>query len=194
MADPWLIGVCTAGLLALWSGRANLRAAARLVVIAVSLFLAFKAAMFALAIRRTDTQLTGPGATEARWGSLTEWFVYERTADAVRSTRISSSGAPTVVVMSEPVVSGAPLVDASRALDTVRNFLAVHEFAFPIVQPEDGERISVLWSDLRYCARPSTQGAIACGVWAGGVFDRHGRALTQEVKVGPLVQTRRPPG
>jgi membrane-bound metal-dependent hydrolase YbcI (DUF457 family) len=194
MADPWLIGICMVGLLALWSGRAHLRTAAQLVVLAMSLFLAFKAAMFAFAISRTDIQVTGLEAIEARWGSLTEWFVYERTPDAVRSTRISSSGAPTVVVMSEPVVSGAPLVDASRALDTVRNFLAIHEFAFPIVQPEVGERTSVLWSDLRYCAPASTQGSIGCGVWAGGVFDRNGRALTQAVKVGPLVQTRRPPG
>ena len=85
-------------------------------------------------------------------------------------------------------------MDASRALDTVRNFLAVHEFAFPVVQSEDGERTSVLWSDLRYCTPASTPRAIECGVWAGGVFDRSGRAVTQEVKVGRLVQRRRPPG
>ena len=194
MADPWLIGICVAGVLALWSGRAHLRTAARLVVITMSLFLAFKAAMFVVAIRRTDTQLTGPSAIEARWGSLTEWFVFDRTPDAVRAMGINSSGAPTVVVMSEPVGSDSPLVDASRALDTVRNFLAVHEFAFPVVRPEGGERTSVLWSDLRYCAPTAAPGSIACGVWAGGVFDRNSRALTQEVKVGPLVQTRRPPG
>jgi hypothetical protein len=59
---------------------------------------------------------------------------------------------------------------------------------------EDLDRISVLWSDLRYCGPASTPNLVSCVVWAGGVFDRNGRALTQEVKVGRLVQTRRPPG
>jgi len=119
--------------------------------------------------------------------------VFERTPDVIRSTGISSSGAPTVLVMSEPIRPGSALVDASRALDTVRNFVAVHDFAFPVVTPADEGQTSVLWTDLRYCGR-APDGSIGCGVWAGGVFDRDGRALTQEVRVGPLVQTRRPPG
>jgi hypothetical protein len=192
MADPWLIGICIAGLLALWPGRARIRTAARLVVVAMSLFLAFKAATFALVIRRTGIQITAANAVEARWGSLTEWLVYERTADAIRSTAISTSGSPGSLVISEPVGPHSSLVDASRALDTVRNFLAVHEFAFPAVHT-DGDRTSVLWSDLRYCAPSATQRALTCGVWAGGVFDRNGRALTQEVKLGPLILTRPAP-
>jgi len=67
MADPWLIGICVAGMLAWWPGRAHLCTAARLVVIAMSLFLAFKAAMLALAIRRTDAPMKDPSAIEARW-------------------------------------------------------------------------------------------------------------------------------
>ena len=73
------------------------------------------------------------------------------------------------------------------------NFLAVHEFAFPVVADEADGRTSVLWSDLRYCTPGSTPGSLACGVWAGGVFDRSGRAVMQEVKAGQLVQIRRPP-
>ena len=45
MADPWLIGICVAGLVALWRGVVPRRAAARLVLVAVTLFLTFKAAM-----------------------------------------------------------------------------------------------------------------------------------------------------
>jgi hypothetical protein len=193
MADPWLIGICFAGLLALWPGRVHIRTAARLVVVTMSLFLAFKAATFALAVYRTDIRMTAANAVDARWGSLTEWLVYERSSEAVRSTAISSFGSPGALVISEPVGPPSSLVDASRALDTVRNFLAVHEFAFPAVQT-DGDRTSVLWSDLRYCAPSAAQRASACGVWAGGVFDRNGRVLTQEVKLGRLIQTRRPPG
>lgn len=194
MADPWLIGICVAGLLAWWPGRVHTRAAARLVVVTMSLFLAFKAAMFVLAIGRSDIPLTVPSAIEARWGSLTEWSVYERSADTIRSVRMSSWGRTGAVVMSRSVPSGSSLVEASRALDTVRNFLEVHEFAFPVVEAEGLDRISVLWSDLRYCAPASAPNLVSCVVWAGGVFDRSGRALTQEVKVGRLVQTRRPPG
>jgi membrane-bound metal-dependent hydrolase YbcI (DUF457 family) len=194
MADPWLVGICAGGLFALWRVRVPMRAAARVVLVTISLFLAFKAAMLAMALSRTDIIPAVPGALEARWGSLVEWTVYRRSADTVRSVRISSSGAPTVVVMSTPVPSGSALVEASRGLDTVRNFLEVHEFAFPVVEPEGLDRISVLWSDLRYCGPASAPNLVSCVVWAGGVFDRSGRALTQEVKVGRLVQTRRPPG
>ena len=57
MADPWLIGICIAGLLALWAGpRRHMRTAARFVVVTMTLFLGFKAAMLALAMRRTDIQ------------------------------------------------------------------------------------------------------------------------------------------
>ena len=194
MADPWLIGICAGGLFAVWRVRVPMRTAARLVLVTMSLFLAFKAAMLAMALSRTDISPAVPGALEARWGSLAEWTVYRRSADTVRSVRISSSGAPSVVVMSQAVESASPFVGPSRELETVRNFLAAHDFAFPVVEPEGLDRISVLWSDLRYCGPASTPNLVSCVVWAGGVFDRSGRALTQEVKVGRLVQTRRPPG
>ena len=194
MADPWLVGICAGGLFALWRVRVPMRTAARLVLVAISVFLVFKAAMLAIALSRAGISPAAPGALEARWGSLAEWTVYRRSADAVRSIRISSSGAPTVVVMSQAVESASPFVGPSHELETVRNFLAVHDFAFPVVEPEGLDRISVLWSDLRYCGPASTPNVVSCAVWAGGVFDRSGRALTQEVKVGRLVQTRRPPG
>jgi membrane-bound metal-dependent hydrolase YbcI (DUF457 family) len=194
MADPWLVGICAGGLVALWKFRVPMRTAARLVLVTISLFLAFKAAMLTMALSRSDIKPSVPGALEARWGSLAEWTVYSRSADTVRSFRISSSGAPSVVVMSQAVESASPFVGPSHELETVRNFLAVHDFAFPVVEPEGLDRISVLWSDLRYCGPASTPNLVSCAVWAGGVFDRRGRALTQEVKVGRLVQTRRPPG
>jgi len=194
MADPWLVGICVGGLLALWRVRIPMRTTARVVLVTISLFLAFKAAMLATALSRTDIIPAVPGAVEARLGSLAEWTVYGRTADTVRSVRISSSGAPSVVVMTQAVESASPFVGPSRELETVRNFLAAHDFAFPVVEPEGLDRISVLWSDLRYCGPASTPNLVSCVVWAGGIFDRSGRALTQEVKVGRFIQTRRPPG
>jgi membrane-bound metal-dependent hydrolase YbcI (DUF457 family) len=193
MADPWLIGICVAGVAALWPGRAPARTVARVVLSTMMLFLVFKAVMFALAIRRTNVQLIEPSAAEARWGSLKDWRVFDRTRDAVRSTAVSSSG-DSAIEMSVPVEPSSPLVEAARSLDTVQNFLAVHEFAFPVVAAVDNGRTSVLWTDLRYCAPATTDGSLVCGVWAGGVFDSGGRVVTREVRVGPVVQTRRPPG
>jgi membrane-bound metal-dependent hydrolase YbcI (DUF457 family) len=194
MADPWLVGICAGGVFALWRVRVPMRTAARLVLVTISVFLAFKAAMLAMALSRADVIPAVPDALEARWGSLAEWTVYGRSADTVRSVRISSSGAPSGVVMSQAVESASPFVARSHELETVRNFLAAHDFAFPVVEPEGLDRISVLWSDLRYCGPASTPNLVSCVVWAGGIFDRSGRALTQEVKVGRLIQTRRPPG
>jgi membrane-bound metal-dependent hydrolase YbcI (DUF457 family) len=193
MADPWLLGICVAGLVAVWPGRAQARTAARLVLGAMTLFLVFKASMFAVAIRRTNIQLTEPSAIEGLWGSLTDWRIYERTPDAVRSTAISSASQSINVLMSVPLEPDSPLVTSSRALDTVENFLAVHEFAFPVVTSVGDGQTSVFWTDLRYCAPAAPDGSIGCGVWAGGVFDSSAHALKQEVKVGLLVQTRQLP-
>ena len=197
MADPWIIGLCVAGLLALQPGRLPMRTSARLVVISVSLFLTFKAAMLAAALVRTGVVPAMPTAVEARWSSLSEWTVYGRSAGIVRSVAISSSGVPPVPLLAQTIESDSPLVASSRGLDTVRNFLAVHEFAFPVVAVDGGDHISVLWSDLRYCApapAAGSQGSMRCDIWAGGIFDRGGRVLRQEVRVGRFVQTRPPPG
>jgi hypothetical protein len=79
-------------------------------------------------------------------------------------------------------------------LDDVRNFLDVHEFAFSDETADDGGRISVFWSDLRYCW-PAAHGetwrpARNCGVHVGGVFEADGRPITQEIRIGGFVQRR----
>jgi membrane-bound metal-dependent hydrolase YbcI (DUF457 family) len=193
MADPWIIGICMAGVIAALStgsSGASRRGAARWVIVTLTLFLAVKAAMFGLAIHRADLHSGGPRAVEARWGSLTEWFVFERSDGGVRASSITAAGGPPVVVMWQPLEAESALVQSSRALDAVRNFLAVHEFAFPTEQRDASERISLLWSDLRYCQPGIAHGSLHCDVWVGGVYDRDGRAVTQEVTVGRVVQTR----
>ena len=148
---------------------------------------------------------------EARWASLTEWYVFDRQPDRLRQWQIRAGGAPTLL-LSWPVVAESPLVAASRSLDTVKNFLAVHDlgFAAEVRQADGGAR--VLWSDIRYCWRPDARGRgrsqpragadrrtrpagparLACGLWFGGAFDRDGRPLRQLVKVGGWWQTRAP--
>jgi hypothetical protein len=190
MADPWLVGICAGDTFAVASPRADAHGGAagpRHDIV----FLAFKAACWRWPVPHRHH----PG----RSGAL------EAGGTADGMDRLSSKcghrpigqdrqlGAP--ASSSCPRPSNRPrhswgLHTASRQ---IRNFLAAHDFAFP--SSNGGlDRISVLWSDLRYCGPASTPNLVSCVVWAGGVFDRSGRALTQEVKVGRLVQARRPPG
>lgn len=185
MADPWLVAMCLVWLLMLWPARVRLRTASRALLSAAAIFLCFKAALLSLALRHPDHAPAEPSALEARWGSLTHWFIFERAQNAVRTSAIASDGPP-IVVMTRRLGPESPLVRASRSLDDVRNFLAVHEFAFPAETTDGDGRASVMWSDLRYCS-PS-----GCGVWVGGTFDANGKALTQEVRVGTVVQRRSP--
>jgi len=190
MADPWLIGICLAGLLALWPGRRGSRTVSRAILVAATAFLAFKGALLHRALRMSP--LATSSAVEAQWGSLTNWSIFERTSTAVRAWAINSRDRTVVVSLSQPLGPDTPLVQASRSLDTVRNFLSVHEFSFPIERRAADGRTEVLWSDLRYCWREG-DGSTGCGVWAGGTFGPDGRALRQVVKFGAVVQTRRAP-
>jgi hypothetical protein len=201
MADPWFVAICVGGLLLLRAGRVPLRTASRGVVAAATIFLCIKAALLVTALRRADIRPAAVSAIEARWASLTEWYVFERTADVVRASTISSVGGTPIVYLVQPLAPDSTVVGASRSLDDVRNFLAVHEFAFATETSDEDDRIAVLWSDLRYCgpaaADParlatSSRASARCGVWVGGMFDRSGRAITQEVRIGRVVQ-RRPP-
>jgi membrane-bound metal-dependent hydrolase YbcI (DUF457 family) len=194
MADPWMVAIFVAGLLALWPGRQRLRTVAPVVLAAAVSFLCLKGALLDRALRGSPLGPSSARAVEARWGSLTEWEVFERTPAALRAWRVSSRGGPAAERVSQPIPPESRLVTASRSLDTVRNFLRAHEFGFAVESAEDGGRTAVRWSDLRYCsATPAAGNAIACGLWFGGVYGADGRALTQEVTVGTWTQTRAAP-
>jgi membrane-bound metal-dependent hydrolase YbcI (DUF457 family) len=196
MADPWFVAICAAWLLMLWPSRISLRSASRMTIAAATIFLCLKAALLGIALRRADIAPREPSAFEARWGSLTDWLVFERLPERVRASAVGADRDGATVVMTHALPIDSRLVGASRALDDVQNFLAVHEFAFADETNREDGRVAVLWSDLRYCW-PAAAGdvwrpAINCGVHVGGVFDVNGRAVMQEVRVGTIVQ-RRPP-
>ena len=194
MADPWLIAICLAWLAMLWPARIPLRRASRIAVATTAIFLCAKAALLGVAIDQSGVSPHEPSAFEARWGSLTQWFVFERLTDAVRASVIGANTAQGVLI-TQPLAPESPIVQASRGLNDVRNFLDVHEFAFSEETADGGGRISVFWSDLRYCwpaARGETwRPATNCGVHVGGIFEASGRAVTQEIRIGGLVQRRR---
>src|SRR5262249_26787844 len=121
MADPWLVVISILWLLMLWPARIEVRRASQVGVSATVIFLCFQAAMLGVALRHVEVAADGGRAVEARWGSLTDWFVFERSHDEVRMRSIASRG-PAVFVLARPLGADTPLVQASRSLEDVRNF------------------------------------------------------------------------
>ena len=196
MADPWLMAILATGALAMWWSAARRRAVARGTLVALALFLGMKGLLLASALRTFDPP-HGAGSepiVEARWASLTEWYLFDRTAGAVRQWKLDARGRDPELLLSWPVGPDTPLVRASRRLDTVRNFLSVHSLGFAVEQPAAGRRRAVLWSDIRFCSRPPRAGGpIACALWFGGILEPDGRPVRQRVHVGSWVQERPAP-
>jgi len=202
MADPWLVAVCVSGGIALWVERGNIAKHARSVIAVIAMFLGVKALLLVMAVpywtasTRSDEITTH--AVQAVWGSLAEWDVFDRTPQALRRWRVSALGGRATLLFSLPLDSGSPPVEASHSLDTVGNFLRVHQLGFAIADPAENGGTRVLWSDIRYCrsgtdaaAQARThEGSITCTVWFGGIYDRAGRPLRQVVRVGRWLQTR----
>ena len=197
MADPWFMAICVIGLIALWPVRVPLPRVSRAIVVAMIVLLAVKGVMLARAVRSSPAAISTV-ALDRAWGSLTDWSIYERTPDAVRAWTVSGLGGPAVAAMSHRRADDTPLARASQSLDTVQNFLSVHEFTFALERPASGGDADESWTDLRYCW-PTKAGdaamvlageSVSCAVWAGGLFDARGRALMQLVRIGELIQTR----
>lgn len=187
MADPWLIAICAAGAFGLWMLRRRAFLVATTVVVAMTSFLTLKGLLMAMAMPQWRAATAGDTivahAVEASWSSLTKWEVSDRTPSALRKWRADPAGSPELL-FSIPLRTDAPLVEASRSFDTVRNFLHVHDLGFAVAsQVDDGTE--VLWSDIRYCWSASE-----CALWFGGIFDRDGRPVRQVVHVGAWRQTR----
>jgi inner membrane protein len=201
MADPWLIAICTVGAGALWVSRRRTPAVAGAVVTAIAAFLALKGAMMAFAVPQWTAATSGDRvvhhAVEASWSSLTRWEVFDRTPHALRQWRVDALTDRATLLLTYPLHAEPPIVDASRSLDTVRNFLGTHQLGFAVATVLDNGTTRVLWSDIRYCTAESNgiteagnRTSVACALWFGGTLDRDGRALTQIVRVGEWLQTR----
>jgi membrane-bound metal-dependent hydrolase YbcI (DUF457 family) len=209
MADPYIIGICALAACALLVARRRRRFAASVALAGLLLFFAAKAALMVGALRTLPDRAgrASDRIVEARWASLTEWHVSERTPDALRQWRVRVGAGPTLL-LAWPIGPEPPLVTASRALPTVRNFLRAHDLGFAVQIGERDGQTRVLWSDVRFCWRagrdpgsnapvvavtaPDGITRMACALWFGGILDRNGRPLTQVVKVGDWLQTRAP--
>jgi membrane-bound metal-dependent hydrolase YbcI (DUF457 family) len=198
MADPLLAGPLLLFLIvaAIWRRRAFELAVAVLIV--MTAVLGMKAVSRAVALRRYAQTIAGEtgdtGARlssskpiiEARWGSVADWYVYDRTPAEVRAWRIDAWSGAGDLYVHYPNIAGdrTDLIDASRQLDTVKHALSLFDFTFPdVIDREDGT-VDVLWSDIRFC-RPTM-----CDLRFGGRFDRSGRPLEQIVLIGTVRQSR----
>jgi membrane-bound metal-dependent hydrolase YbcI (DUF457 family) len=209
MADPWLAGLLAAGVVALWRIRTRPeRVAAATLAVTVG-FLTLKTALGfrAVAAYEAAQQRESSPATarlvEARWGSVLEWNVFDRTRDHVRFWKATAGPRGARLQLAWPLPPESPALAASRSLSTVRNFLRVHHLGFAAVVPQADGGKHILWSDIRYCWNPSGAGApqleprivqegvtLACALWFGGEFDRYDNALQQVVTIGGFTQSR----
>jgi membrane-bound metal-dependent hydrolase YbcI (DUF457 family) len=198
MADPWLVAIFSLGAVAIWISRRQPRSAALCTMATAAAFLAVKGIGLEHALA---TWKAGPGldhvadrVVEARWGSLDQWYVFDRTPGALRQWLVDAHGDAPRLLLSWPITVEPPLVRRSRSLTTVRNFLHVHGLGFA-VQQEEGPETRVLWSDLRYCRAgvvPAAPGRnqIACDLWFGGGFGAGGNPLNEIVQMGGWLQRR----
>jgi membrane-bound metal-dependent hydrolase YbcI (DUF457 family) len=197
MGDPFTIAILAIGGTVMWHTRSS-PPAARGALAVLCLFLLVKGVMLTAVLRGgpdRSAEAREFRIIEARWPSLRDWLIFERSGDQLRTWRVTAGGGEPALLLTVPA---AQETDAprSRRLTTVRNFLAVHELGLVTERVDTpGERL-VLWSDIRFCRpmvqRTATAGAapLQCALWFGGAFDRNGRAIRQEVRVGDWIQRR----
>ena len=154
MADPWLVAIFVAGLLALWPGRQRLRTVAPFMLGVVVVFLCVKGGLLDRALRASHLDPAFAASRRSALG-IAHGVVCVRS-DAGGASLLARQQSRTVrprSCLSRPLAPESALVTASRSLDTVRNFLRTHEFGFPVEAAERDGRTAVRWSDLRYCWR-----------------------------------------
>jgi membrane-bound metal-dependent hydrolase YbcI (DUF457 family) len=213
MAEPWVVAIFVLSAVLSFSMPARRSLVARSTLAALAILFAAKGVLLARALagfeKREDAAVAR--IVEARWASAAEWYVLDRRDGELRRWSIAPARQP-ALLFSWPLSDDTPFVSRSRALSTVRNFLAVHELSFAGQAPDSerasGQGLRVLWSDIRFCRAPRrgddfilqaprsprapSPSAIACELWFGGLFDRAGQPLQELVKVGCWWQARAP--
>jgi hypothetical protein len=197
MAEPWLASFFGLAAIALWRVRAPRHRTAGAVLLLLGALLGLKGLLYArvLDVVSADSRLDARTARlfQARWGTWRMWDVYERHPDALRGWHVDAVSRAIAPVLDWPVTSDSSLIGSSRSLDTVSNFLRVHELGFAIERPVESGATEVLWSDIRFCQQDAPGAdVIDCALWLGGVFGPQGRPVTQVVRLPWWTQRRRP--
>jgi membrane-bound metal-dependent hydrolase YbcI (DUF457 family) len=196
MADPYLLALCVAGPVSIWLTHDRRDRSARIVVTLITVFVIAKGVFgfVAFGAYRDAARISGAPVEarviEAAWASLTEWRVLDRTASTVRQWR-ARAWAGAELLLEQPTESASPLVERSRSLSTVKNFLSVHALPLATTRPT-ADGVQVLWSDIRFCwnAGAIQDQRLECALWFGGEYDHSGRPLREIVQIVNFTQTR----
>jgi membrane-bound metal-dependent hydrolase YbcI (DUF457 family) len=206
MADPWLAAILIGGALAFLAAGQK-KTVAVVVIGTAAAFLSLKAVMAPRALNDYRAVAGGGNSTsrivEAKWASLSQWHVYDRTPDHLRLWRTTAGSQGAELILSWPAGVEHPLVKESRSLSAVQNFLHVHDLTLATTVAQPDGREWVLWSDIRFCWNPDARDApqlepivgtggarLSCALWFGGEFDGGGNPVRQIVKVAGFTQTR----
>jgi membrane-bound metal-dependent hydrolase YbcI (DUF457 family) len=191
MADPWLAGLLLIGLVARLSQKGRRPTIARWTVVTVTVLLAAKAVLLSRALTAYSAATAGRPALvalpDAEWGSLTAWFVSDRTTDHVRRWHVDVWTGRTALLLDVPRDADRPAARASLALESVRNVQRSHDFTFAVV---DRSNSRVMWSDVRYCRPVRDKPRVICNLWFGGTLAPDGTPRSQRIVVGSYVKER----
>lgn len=205
MADPWLAVPVASALLVVLVTRLRVDAVAPYVLAFTALLLAGKAVSRQMALGHYRG-IADPSAiayyAQAQWGSLTRWWIYERTPDRARALTVDAKTGSAATALDLPIAPIEGLLAGEDRLAPVRNALVLHDLPVRVTRASD-DGTTVFWSDLRFCFAPGVANGpqpgshlrpspdpIACGVWFGGELDSHGRVVRQFVTIGEYLQPR----
>lgn len=191
MADPFVLAllVCGAAGALLWPRRGQPVAAMTLLALAGLLcgkLLLQQASRVAYeaAVARRGEAVTAT-AQDARWGSITGWWIYDRTGLRLRTWHVDAWTGRATLLSGRPMPAVDDRIARSRSAPAVQHAIALFEFAFADVALLAGGGYEVRWSDIRFC-----DGSKRCDVWFGAQYAADGAPVQQVVRVGTLVQTR----
>jgi len=129
----------------------------------------------------TDRARQSAGHPDAVNGSIFLWTLYERDGDVLRVwTQDTRTGNRSIRFerTTDPSIG-----ERAAAVPAIRDFIGL--LHLPVARFEsNGDRLSVLWSDLRDCS------ATSCSVSVGAEIDSAGLPVRQVIRVGPLSQER----
>jgi membrane-bound metal-dependent hydrolase YbcI (DUF457 family) len=191
MADPFVLGglSCGAAGVAVWRGRAQAIAAATLLMLAGFLCAKLLLQQAAFAVYDAAAAHRGEAVTaitqDARWGSLTSWWVYDATAERLRAWQVDGLTGGATLLFERVRAPGDQRVEASRSAPAVRHALALFDLAFAETWHSTGGGYEVRWSDIRFCHADGR-----CDLWFCAAYAADGAPVQQVVRVGRLVQTR----
>jgi len=191
MADPFVAAILVTGAACalVWRRHTHVIAAATLLTLAGLLCGKAWLQQQVRSVYRAEASRDGEAvlatAQDARWGSLTEFRVYDRTRSRLRTWHADAWTGRAMLLFERRIPAADPRIEASRSMPTARHALALFDLPFAEVRPLNTGGYEVGWCDIRFCHANGE-----CDLWFGAEYAANGSPVQQVVRVGTLVQTR----